>query len=154
MSLYHCKTVTGIPLRYDRITELGVPYLNPKWVPKASKEFCSRLQALGHFLQERKYFELAPYPNLVVPPFEILTAGLWVNKPGAHGTGDAMDFDGIWMPNSRRVYLYKKISKKKVVDGYEISSMTRKLTSRLECAISLFFGVVLTEHYNLSLIHI
>ena len=76
----------------------------------------------------------------------VLTGGLYVNKPGAHGRGEAGDFDGFQMEDGI-VHLYKPMMET-ISDGIRIKSMSRGLACQIAAAISLFFGLVLTWRFN------
>lgn len=88
----------------------------------------------------------------------VLTAGLWVDKKGAHGDGIAWDFDGVVLKlNPFEVYpkgiifSYKNgISTAVEFNGryYDFTPMLPRIKTRLACLLSLRFGVVLTAGYN------
>ncbi len=134
-----CTHALGIPFMYDRINELGVPYDNPNWRARCSKRFYETLLQLGKYLKECGILPLDGNKA-------VLTGGCYVDKPGQHGKGNACDFDGF-LTMDDEVILYKDGIKHEV-EGYRIRSMSRKLASRIACAISLHAGVVITEHYN------
>ena len=138
-----CTDALGVKFMYDRIRELGVPYDNPRWRARCSKPFYNVLVNMGYYLREC---------GILGDPAEfgecraILTGGVYVDKPGQHGKGNGFDFDGI-MFNNGEVWTYRN-DKVHETEGIIIAGMPRKLARRIECAISLFAGVVLTEHYN------
>jgi len=134
-----CTCALGIPFKYDRIRELGVPYLNQRWRAYCSRKFNKVLVEMGDRLKDSGILHVDSIKA-------ILTGGCYVDKPGQHGKGNACDFDGF-LTGDDEVVLYKA-GVNLEVEGYRIRSMSRKLASRIACAISLHAGVVLTEHYN------
>jgi len=133
--LIDCTNALGVDLMYDRMTELGVPYPGVKF--RCSPEFHKVLVRIGDYLMEI---------GLIDDSITVLTAGCYVDKPGQHGKGNACDFDGF-LTGDDEVVLYKA-GVNHEVEGYRIRSMSRRLARRIECAIGLYAGVVLTEYYD------
>lgn len=135
---FDCTNALGVPFVYDRITELGVPYDNPNWKAWGAEEFYHQLVALGKYLWKCGFL----HDGIK----SILTGGLYVNKPGAHGKGIACDFDGF-TTSGNRSYIYKQDVFKEVGDTI-VNSMHPKQAVRIVAAINLFFGICLTWGYN------
>lgn len=71
-------------------------------------------------------------------PAEVITsAGAYVNKPGEHGNGRALDIDGIFWPNKTFVTLHA---------GWQ--GQDRKFYFGIEAVLRRHFGVVLDYEYN------
>ena len=85
----------------------------------------------------------------------VLTAGLWVDKKGAHGDGEAWDFDGVVLRpnplvNDQKILVYRAgVSRWGFKNSnYEIQSLPDRIKTRIACLLSLRFGVVLTAGYK------
>ncbi|MCK4720092.1 extensin family protein [bacterium] len=135
MSLIDLTDALGVPLWYDRSTLYGVPHPT-KLRFKGTGELRKALELLGKDLKKIGWLDYIE---------KILTAGVYVNKPGAHKEGIAVDFDGAVVRRSpsggseSKVYVYK---------AGRSDSLARVTATRLACLIARRFGVVLTAGYN------
>lgn len=136
-----CTEVFPAPLIYDRMTELGVPYYN-HYRAYCAKDFYESLLGLSRQAIELHLFPVDESGKSLIKG--LLTGGVYVNRPGAHGAGLALDFDG-YLDSKDVSWLYKAGIYWN--DG-QIKSMGYKLGVRLAALASLHFGVVLTRHYN------
>lgn len=136
-----CTNALPVPFMYDRISELGIPYDNPEWKTYGHMDFYNELVEFGEYLETMGVLESEEAKVKFV-----LTAGIYVNKPGWHGKGKACDFDGFQMMD-KVVYLYKQ-GVNKVTQGVTIVSMPPVLGCRIAAALSLYFGLVITWGYN------
>lgn len=86
----------------------------------------------------------------------VLTAGLWVDKKGAHGKGIAWDFDGVVLKQNPlvegRLFQVAMMYKEALDIGTKNSlcyiPLSDRIKTRLACLLSLRFGVVLTAGYQ------
>lgn len=89
-----------------------------------------------------------------------LTAGLYVDKPGAHGKGIAWDFDGVVVKGNPMLWsgkpwvdvlVYKSgcnFMSFRDEGTMSFHSLCPRIKTRFACLLSLRFGVVLTAGYN------
>jgi hypothetical protein len=135
MSLIDVTDALGVPLWYDRSTLYGVPHPT-KLRFKGTGELRKALELLGKDLKKIGWLDYIE---------KMLTAGVYVNKPGTHKEGIAVDFDGAVVRRSpsgaseSKVYVYK---------AGRSDSLARVTATRLACLIARHFGVVLTAGYN------
>ena len=130
MTLIDVTDAMGMPLWYDRSTNYGVPHPE-KILFRGSEALFHALQHLGEDLGKIGWLDCID---------KILTGGVYVNKPGAHREGIAIDFDGaVLKEGDDRILVYR--------DGLN-NSMHRKIAARFACLVARRFGVVLTEGYN------
>jgi len=138
----------GVPLVYDRGPEgYGVPVYGPERRFYGAPELDKTLQAVGADLETTGW---RPYIE------SILTGGVYVNKPGPHGKGIAIDFDGVVLesdlhPNYDEfiIAMYKSSLPVEEINSHcERISLPRKIATRFANLLSLHFGLVLTEGYN------
>lgn len=69
----------------------------------------------------------------------ITSAGAYVNKPGAHGQGHALDIDGIFWSDKKFVTLHA---------GFQ--SQDREFYFGVESILRLHFGIVLDYEFNID----
>ena len=132
MDLIDVTDAMGVPLWYDRSTEYGIPH-GTKLKYKGTGDLYRALEQLGKDMEKIGWLD-----NIGM----ILTAGTYVNKPGAHKRGIAVDFDGVVIKGEvEKVLVYK--------NGLE-NSLPRKTATRFACLVAGRFGVVLTEGYNMA----
>jgi hypothetical protein len=67
-----CTNALSVPFQYDRMTELGVPYENPRWKTYGHRNLYNQLGMLGEFFQALGYFKSE---HACVK--SVLTAGLY-----------------------------------------------------------------------------
>jgi hypothetical protein len=130
MNLIDVTDAMGVPLWYDRSTVYGIPHAT-KIIFKGAEKLNRTLNLLGEDMKIIGWLDCVE---------KILTGGVYVDKPGAHREGIAVDFDGaILKQGEKRIFVYSA--------GME-NSLPRKTATRFACLIARRFGVVLTEGYN------
>lgn len=150
MNLVNCTNAIGVPLMYDRGPEgYGVPVPDVEF--KGTDDLRKVLGKVGEDLKEIGWLEYME---------SMLTAGLYVNKKGAHGDGLAIDIDGVVLkpnpmweteldcPDYRHVLVYKNLRIDELYNQYNKMPMAPRIKARLACLLSLRFGVVITAGYN------
>jgi hypothetical protein len=121
-------TLSGVPVHYDRLRNQdygtrGVPhrfYVTPEFERKLDECFEHLWQA-------------CPFGRAQV----ITSAGAYVDKPGFHGLGRALDLDGLFWPDKTFITLY---------DGFQGRNLN--LYIGIESIIRMHFGQVLNFSYN------
>ncbi|MEM7309960.1 MAG: N-acetylmuramoyl-L-alanine amidase [Planctomycetota bacterium] len=114
-------------LAYDRLGTLGVIEPLPGRDTRRFRGTAELQNALDAW---------APYiERVMTPPAFILTGGLYVDKPGEHGRGNAVDVDGFWWSDSDTFLAIHAPT-----DWY------RYLT--IEATLRKVFGTVLNYDYN------
>lgn len=114
-------------IAYDRLTQLGV--IEP--LPRRDTRRFRGTQAL----QDALNTWAAHVPTVMDEPNYILTGGVYVDKPGEHGRGNAIDVDGFWWSATD-----KFLANDAPTDWY------RYLT--IEATLRKAFGTVLNYDYN------
>jgi hypothetical protein len=112
-------------LAYDRHTRVG----------ELGRDRDTRNFQGTQALQDALNAWAAHVPTVMDPPAYVLTAGLYVNKAGEHGNGNAADIDGFWWSDTSR-FLAVNAPR----DWY------RYLT--IEASLRKAFGTVLNYDYN------
>jgi len=148
--LIDCTNAIGVPLMYDRSDAgYGVPVEGVRF--KGTQKLYDALEGVGRDLKQIGWWEYIE---------SVLTAGLYVKKPGGHGDGTDIDIDGVVLkPNplepdqTIRILTYKSAD----TDFYWNESMKAwfhrgflpdRIKTRLACLFSLRFPIVLTAGYN------
>ncbi len=135
-------------LVYDRGKDgYGVPVPGVRF--KGTSKLQDALTAIRHDLEQMEWWQYIE---------SVLTAGLYVDKPGAHGDGNAWDFDGVVLkPNplcdfgsAPLTLVYSSDWYKGRTFDYEprIYTLSDRIRTRLACLFSLRFPIVLTAGYN------
>jgi hypothetical protein len=125
----------GVPLVYDRETKYGEPFYGVEF--RGAKILAETLARVGEELKNLNWLDTVE---------SILTAGVYVNKPGEHKKGTAWDFDGFVSKGTRannKVWVYLAGQ-----DTPKFKSIENPLRVRIACVFARYFGVVLTEGYN------
>ena len=140
MNLTDCTDT--LRLRYDRGSDgYGVPVPGVRF--KGTVKLSGVLWDVRHDLEQIGWWDYIE---------SVLTAGLYVNKKGAHGDGKAIDIDGVVLkPNPfyegrTRILVYGA----NYFEGYDEDkvSLPDRIKTRLACLLSLRFPEVLTAGYN------
>lgn len=124
-NLHRYDKIDTTPLYYERLST------DDAWgdlVPSEHTGFYMTPAFMGRLIQA----------TLGLPPMKgIISAGAYVEKPGAHGTGEAFDLDGIvWKDGS----MWK---------ATEFATVTQQRDyCVIQCHFMQYFGVVLGRHYN------
>lgn len=127
LALQHITHAGPYRLAYDRLTTLGVIEPLPGRNTRRFRGTAALQTALNNW---------APYIREVMePPGYILTGGLYVNKPGEHGNGNAVDVDGFWWSSTN-----------KFLANDAPTDWVRYLT--IEATLRKVFGTVLNYDYN------
>jgi hypothetical protein len=130
MKLIDVTDAMGVPLWYDRSSAYGIPHAT-KLLFNGAENLYRALNLLGEDMKKIGWLDCVE---------KILTGGVYVNKPGAHREGIAVDFDGVVLKEGeKKIFVYRA--------GME-NSLPRKTATRFACLIARRFGVVLTEGYN------
>ena len=148
MNLIDCTNALGVPLMYDRSDAgYGVPVAGVKF--KGTQKLYEALEGIGRDLKQIGWLQYIE---------SVLTAGLYVKKPGGHGDGTDIDIDGfVLVPNlleidrNGTIFIYKKgLYAATEFNGriYDISPLPDRIKTRLACLFSLRFPEVLTAGYN------
>ena len=121
--------VAGVPLYYERNAA------GDAWGDLAEDEKYGVWVTLSFRARINRAFHTLPGDK----PTGIITAGGWVEKPGAHGLARAFDLDGIIWPGNRifKASNYSTLSEKKLYYG-------------IQCHMMQYFGNVLGYEYNVA----
>ena len=122
------RTLGGVPVHYDRRHPGDYGTRGAAATFHTTEEFEAKLDACFEQL-----WELSPFGRAEV----ITSAGAWVNKPGFHGLGRALDLDGIFWPGKTFVTLF---------DGFQGGN--RPLYLAVEAVLRMHFGQVLNYNFN------
>jgi hypothetical protein len=124
------KTLGGlVPVHYDRLP-------SPFHYGSRGKEHTYYCKADFESLLDDAFRDIWLYTGL--GKAEVITsAGAYVNKPGQHGKGRALDIDGIFWSNKTFVTLHA---------GWQ--GQDRKFYFGIEAVLRRHFGVVLDYEYN------
>ncbi|MFH1464427.1 MAG: N-acetylmuramoyl-L-alanine amidase [Pseudomonadota bacterium] len=126
--LVHITHAGTFRLAYDRLSHYGVIEPEPGRTTRrfrGQQSLQDALNAWGGDLARA----------VASPPAYVLTGGLYVNKPGKHGEGLAIDVDGLWWSDSN-VFLANNAP----------TSWDQYL--RIEASLRRHFGTVLNYDYN------
>lgn len=114
-------------LAYDRLGKLG----DIESAPARDRRKFKGTQALQDALNSWATY----IPTLMPEPSYILTGGLYVNKPGQHGQGNAIDVDGFWWNDNE-----KFLAVNAPQDWFTYL--------RIDASLRKSFGTVLNYDYN------
>ena len=119
----------GVPVHYDRLP-------SPFHYGSRGREHTFHCETDFESLLDAAFRDVWLYTGL--GQAEVITsAGAYVNKPGQHGIGRALDIDGIFWPNKTFVTLHA---------GWQ--GQDRKFYFGIEAVLRRHFGVVLDYEYN------
>lgn len=118
----------GVPVHYDRRTPGDYGTRGVQATFHATSEFEAKLDRCFEQL-----WELCPFGRAEV----ITSAGAYVDKPGFHGSGRALDLDGIFWADKTFVTLF---------DGFQ--NRDRRLYLAVESVLRMHFGQVLNYDFN------
>lgn len=118
----------GVPVHYDRRNNQDYGTEGAPATFFATAEFEAKLDRCFEQL-----WELTPFGRARI----ITSAGAFVPKPGFHGTGRALDLDGIFWPGKTFVTLF---------DGFQ--GRNRPLYLAVEAVLRMHFGQVLNYDFN------
>jgi Extensin-like protein C-terminus len=119
----------GVPVHYDRLP-------SPHHYGSRGQPFTFHCKADFETLLDNAFRDIWLYTRL--GKAEVITsAGAYVNKPGQHGNGRALDIDGIFWSNKTFVTLHA---------GWQ--GQDRNFYFGIEAVLRLHFGVVLDYEYN------
>ena len=146
MNLIDCTNALGVPLMYDRSDAgYGVPVAGVKF--KGTQKLYEALEGIGRDLKQIGWLQYVE---------SVLTAGLYVKKPGGHGDGTDIDIDGALLKTNpllegRQVQLAMMCNTE--MENFLGSNPRRvplhpRIYTRLACLFSLRFPEVLTAGYN------
>jgi hypothetical protein len=122
------QTLSGVPVHYDRRHQGDYGTRGAQATFHVTNEFEAKLDTCFEQL-----WELSPFGRAEV----ITSAGAWVNKPGFHGLGRALDLDGIFWRDKSFVTLF---------DGFQ--GRDRRLYLAVEAVLRMHFGQVLNYDFN------
>lgn len=118
----------GVPVHYDRRNNQDYGTEGAPATFFATAEFEAKLDRCFEQL-----WELTPFGRARI----ITSAGAFVDKPGFHGMGRALDLDGIFWPDQTFVTLF---------DGFQ--GRNRPLYLAVEAVLRMHFGQVLNYNFN------
>ena len=124
LDLIRFEEVAGVPIHYARPPVAPYGSIGKPRKPRLDREFYTKLEVC-----------MSELWDLLGRAKAVVSGGCYVEKPGMHGAGRAIDIDAIWWdkgppiitlnyPNDRRRYL------------------------ALEAQLRKHFGLVLNYHYN------
>lgn len=122
------RALGGVPVHYDRRHSGDYGTRGAAATFHVTEEFEAKLDRCFEQL-----WELSPFGRAEV----ITSAGAWVNKPGFHGLGRALDLDGIFWRDKSFVTLF---------DGFQ--GRDRRLYLAVEAVLRMHFGQVLNYDFN------
>lgn len=118
----------GVPVHYDRRNNQDYGTEGAPATFFVTADFEAKLDRCFEQL-----WELTPFGRARI----ITSAGAYVNKPGFHGMGRALDLDGIFWPDKTFVTLF---------DGFQGDN--RPLYLAVEAVLRMHFGQVLNYNFN------